>query len=159
MEWSGYKKIQLLFRGTRDGYEPKNFHYKCDNKGPTITLYQNKKCIFGCYNSNSWESNNQWLSSSDFFIFSLVNIYNVEPTKFPKNNNNNYAVYHGSHYGPTFGGGFDIASNYDKLLNNAQSNFPYSYQDTSGKGKSIFTGNTTTDNLELKEIEVFNLSK
>ena len=93
------------------------------------------------------------------FIFSLVNIYNVEPIKFPKNNNDNYAVYHGSHYGPAFGGGFDIASNYDKLLDNAHSNFPYSYQDTSGKGKSIFTGNTNNNNLEHKEIEVFNLSK
>ena len=51
--------MQLLYRGTRDGYEPKNFHDKCDNKGPTITLYQNEKCIFGGYNSNSWASNEQ----------------------------------------------------------------------------------------------------
>jgi len=156
LEWCGYKKMQLLYRGTRDGYKPKNFHDKCDNKGPTITLYQNEKCIFGGYNSNSWASNDQWLSSSDCFIFSLVNIYNIEPTKFPRNNNN-YAVYHGANYGPYFGGGWDIGSD-SGILNNIHSNFPYSYQDTTGKGNSIFTGNTNNNTLEIKEIEVFNLS-
>ena len=52
-----------------------------------------------------------------------------------------------------------MGSSYDALLNNSVSGFPHSYQDTSGKGKSIFTGNTNNNNLELKEIEVFNLSK
>ena len=115
--------------------------------------------FFGGYNSNSWASNNQWLYSSDCFLFSLVNIYNIEPTKFPRNNNNKYAVLNSPNYGPNFGDGWDIGADSDKFLNNANSNFPYSYQDTLGKGKSIFTGNTNNDKLELKEIEVFNLSK
>ena len=151
--------MELIYRGTRDGMEPKNFHDKCDNKGPTITLYQNEKCIFGGYNPNAWASNNQWLSSSDCFIFSLVNTYNIEPTKFAKNNKDNYAVYHGETYGPNFGGGWDIGNSSGTSLNNSLSSFPYSYEDILGKGKSIFTGDENNQKLQLKEIEVFNLSK
>ncbi len=161
LEWSGYEKMELIYRGSRDGMTSKNFHDKCDNKGPTITLYQNEKCIFGGYHSGSWLSNNQWYSSSDCFIFTLVNIYNIEPTKFtPKNNN--YAVYNGSSYGPCFGNGFDIGNdNSDFLNNDSYANFPYSYQDVLGKGKSIFTGDLNNDKIyfKLKELEVFILSK
>ena len=56
-EWTGYKKMELLYRGTRDGSESTIFHNKCDNKGPTICLCQNEKDnIFGGYASISWES-------------------------------------------------------------------------------------------------------
>ena len=30
--------IGLLFKGSRDGFKAENFHEKCDNKGPTLTL-------------------------------------------------------------------------------------------------------------------------
>ena len=40
-EWCGNKKLELLYRGTRDGTTSKKFHEKCDDKGPTITLYKN----------------------------------------------------------------------------------------------------------------------
>ena len=28
----------MLYRGSRDGYSAKQFHDKCDEKGPTLTL-------------------------------------------------------------------------------------------------------------------------
>jgi hypothetical protein len=37
-EWSGYKKMELIYRGTRDGSGSNIFHNKCDNQGPTICL-------------------------------------------------------------------------------------------------------------------------
>ena len=161
LEWSGYKKMELIYRGSRDGMTSKNFHDKCDNKGPTITLYQNEKCIFGGYNSGSWLSNGKWYSSSDCFIFTLVNIYNIEPTKF-NYKKDRYAVYNDSSHGPCFGNGFDIGNNNSDFLNNdSYSYFPCSYQDVLGKGKSIFTGDLNNNNqyFKLKEVEVFILSK
>ena len=161
LEWSGYKNMELIYRGTRDGMTSKNFHEKCDNKGPTITLYQNEKCIFGGYNSGFWSSNGKWYSSSDCFIFTLVNIHNIEPTKFTYKNDS-YAVHNISSYGPCFGGGFDIGIDYSDFLNNdSYVNFPHSYQDVLGKGKSIFTGDLNNNNqyFKLKELEVFVLSK
>ena len=42
-DWSGYKNMELLYRGTRDGSRSRDFHSKCDNKGSTITLFKNEK--------------------------------------------------------------------------------------------------------------------
>ena len=53
-EWIGNKKMELIFRGTRDGMHNKSFHNKCDNKGPNICLIRNEKGhIFGGYSSIS----------------------------------------------------------------------------------------------------------
>ena len=30
--------LNLIFRGTRDGFRALDFHEKCDDKGPTITI-------------------------------------------------------------------------------------------------------------------------
>ena len=54
-EWSQYKSMELLFRGTRDGMNSRNFHEKCDNKGPNITLLRNDKGnIMGGFSPISW---------------------------------------------------------------------------------------------------------
>ena len=164
MEWSGYKSMELLYRGSRDGTTAQVFHSKCDNQGPTICLYKNEKGnIFGGYTSLSWASDNNGVygSAADSFIFSLTNIYNIEPTKF-SNSDTRHSVYHYYDYGPTFGGGHDIYVPPD-YNNSTESyiNFPNSYQDTLGKGRSIFTGdyNNNNSNFKLKEIEVFKLFK
>ena len=163
LEWTGYKNIELIYRGSRDGMTSYNFHNNCDNKGPTITLYKTKqKTIFGGYNSDNWSSDSNWHNPSNCFIFTLINIYNTNPTKFPFKNNNTYATYHGPNHGPCFGYGYDISANCKDFLNNSfQTNFPYDYEDTLGKGKSIFTGNLNNNitSYNLLEVEVFKLLK
>ena len=42
IEWSGYNKFKLLYRGTRDGMSGSVFQNKCNNKGPTLLLYKNE---------------------------------------------------------------------------------------------------------------------
>ena len=160
-EWSGYNKMELLYRGTRDGSESNVFHNKCDNQGPTICLIKNDKDnIFGGYASISWNSSGGYKSANDSFLFTLTNIHNTNPIKFP-NTNSNYSVYHYSRYGPTFGGGCDlyICNNY--LYGGSATNIGHSYQDTSGKGRSIFTGdaNNNINQIKIKELEVFKLYK
>ena len=159
-EWSGYKRMELLYRGTRDGSN--NFHNKCDNQGPTITLIKNEKGnIFGGYASISWknDSNDTYHSAPDSFLFTLTNIYNVEPTKFPSKNDN-YEIKHNSEYGPAFGSGHDLATYIDVLNKGGWACFSkYTYKDTIGKGRSIFTGDSNSMYFKVKEIEVFKLFK
>ena len=88
-------------------------------------------------------------------IFTLTNMYNISPTKFP-NSDTSKSIYDHSNCGPIFGGGHDIricfnSSNY--------TNFPHSYKDVLGKGYSIFKGDNDNYNFNLKEIEVFKLIK
>jgi len=156
-EWSGYNNMKLLYRGTRDGMKANIFHNKCNNQGPTISLFKNDKGnIFGGYASIDWTCYGNWKSAPESFIFSLINIHGTEPTKFP-NSDSRYSIYDHSDYGPRFG-------NEIKPLNgnnSSGSNFPTHYQDILGKGRSIFTGdlNNNNTNINLKEIEVFKIFK
>ena len=126
----------------------------------TICLFLNDKDnIFGGYSSIPWTNNGGNKTANDCFLFTLSNIYNIEPTKFPYDKGT--SVYHHSSYGPYFGGGNDLYL-YNNFTsdNSGISGFPYSYKDTLGKGKSIFTGDFNNSNqyFKLKEIEIFKLS-
>ena len=49
---------RLLFRASRDGFTSVNFHSKCDNKGPTITIAKSGGYIFGGFTEVFWNSKN-----------------------------------------------------------------------------------------------------
>ena len=158
-EWTGYKKMELLYRGTRDGSGKDIFHNKCDNQGPTICLCKNEKGnIFGGYASISWTSDNNYHAANGSFLFTLTNIHGTAPTKFPNTQYYDYAVYHGNDRGPSFGGSHDLGIN-DNYLNNNSSycSFGYSYPDVLGKGNSTFSGDVNNIYFKLKELEVFKL--
>ena len=154
-EWTGGKNMELLYRGTRDGMSGDAFHKRCNNKGPTISLFKNENgYIFGGYASIDWQGGNgNYKSAPDSFIFTLTNMYNISPTKFPNSDTN--SIYDYSDYGPTFGCGHDIYIGF----NSNCTSFPYSYKDVLGKGYSIFKGDNDNYNFNLKEIEVFKLIK
>ena len=158
-EWTGYKKMELLYKGTRDGSGKDIFHNKCDNQGPTICLCKNEKGnIFGGYASISWTSDNNYHAANGSFLFTLTNIHGTAPTKFPNTQSYNYAVYHGNNRGPSFGGNHDLYIS-DNYLNNNSSycSFGYSYPDVLGKGNSTFSGDVNNIYFKLKELEVFKL--
>ena len=162
-EWTGFKKMELIYRGSRDGMTGKSFHDKCNNKGQTITLIMNEKeNIFGGFSSISWTCDCLYHKDPDCFIFSLSNIHNTEPTKFPYNIKSSCNVDHDSNDGPRFGySQDDIFISSDFIKKDCTSGFPSSFQDVLGKGKSIFTGDKNNGNnkFKIKEIEVFTLSK
>ena len=163
LEWTKGKNIELIYRGTRDGMNNKAFYNKCSNIGPTIILIKNdKNNIFGGYASISWklENNDKNYSAPDSFLFTLTNIYNIQPTKFPsKNDGKEIRCYLKN--GPLFGNGTDLGL-YENFINSGGwTYFGDTYPDILGKGKSIFTGNTDNNQntFKIKEIEVFKLFK
>ena len=77
MKLLGNKKFvtALLFRGSEHGRMGKDFHSRCDNKGPTISLYKVKDgdCIGG-FTKAQWESpdsRGKFVGDSDSFLFNL----------------------------------------------------------------------------------------
>ena len=157
-EWCGTKNFELLYRGTRDGFGADDFHRLCDNKGKTLVLVKNTSgYVFGGFASIPWTSSNGPKQAPGSFIFTLTNMYGIQPTKFSlKNENDVYAVWHHKDYGPIFGGGFDINISSDRNSStNSCSGLGYTYSDTTGKGWSIFSSNTSNRNFQVQEIEVF----
>ena len=159
LEWSGFKQMDLLYRGTKDGFTQSSFHNKCDNKGETITLIKNDKdYIFGGFLSISWKGGECYNSAPGSFLFTLSNIHNTEPTQFPSKNDNK-EVYYSSRNGPLFGAGCDIGIG--NMNEPGWSNFPNTYVDILGKGRTIFTRDLDLkkSTFSIKEIEIFKLSK
>jgi len=151
--WCGGVQWKLLYRGSRDGFSAQNFHSKCDYKGPTVTVIKSTTGhLFGGYNADSWDSTSGWKTNPQCFIFTLTNPHGYPPTKFSYNHGNSSFCRSG--YGPVFGGrsGCDIVVHENGNAATNYTNFPYSYNDTLGKGKETFTGEC---NFTVSEIEVF----
>jgi hypothetical protein len=75
-KWIGYDcEFELLYRGTENGKSAKNFHEKCDNKGPTISLIRTLDgSKFGGFTDLCWESINSYKTGKrqhNTFLFSL----------------------------------------------------------------------------------------
>jgi hypothetical protein len=109
-EFNASDKWTLLYRGTRDGFEAKYFHLKCDNKSPTLTIIkaQDSGFIFGGYTEAAWTSLNGFQVDPNAFIFSLTN-KEAKPCKMNVIDSN-LAIYCDFNHGPIFGGD---AENYD----------------------------------------------
>ena len=160
-EWTKFKKIELIYRGTRDGSTSVDFHNKCDNQGETIILIKNEKGnIFGGYASIPWSSDESFHSAPESFLFTLTNIYNTAPTFFPSKNDK-HELNHKNEYGPRFGERDDLGIYRDFLEKGGYSDFPCSYDDVLEKGNSIFTGefNNGEKDFKILEVEVFRIIK
>ena len=95
------RSFELLYQATRDGSYPKDFHEKCDNKGPTITLIQtddNHK--FGGFISKDRQYGNReevYVKDKKAFIFSIN-----KKTKYNIKGENINAFTYSSIRGPNF---------------------------------------------------------
>jgi hypothetical protein len=101
----GEVSLELLFRGSRDGFGADIFHSKCDSQGPTLLLVETTdgKTVGG-FASKSWESGSRYQFDEKAFLFSwdLEEIYPIKPEKAGN------ALLFCSNYGPAFGSGLDL---------------------------------------------------
>ena len=82
--WLDKKKFisELLFRKSRDGSQPKEFHNKCDNKGITITFINTDEFKFGGYTELGWEGKGPKKDNSTFlFSFDKSEKYPIKNEK------------------------------------------------------------------------------
>ena len=160
-KWSGFKKLELIYRGSRDGMTHDVYHSKCDNNGGTIILMKNEKNnIFGACASDPWIVEQcKYTKSLNSFLFSLTNMYNSEPIKFPIKHTDK-ALFYRNDYGPLFGMmGNDLGLRKNFLVEGGFCfNFNKTYSDSLGKGISVFTGGNYANDFKLKEIEVYKMN-
>lgn len=159
-DWCKTNNFNLLYRGSRDGFNANDFHNLCNSEGKTLTLIRNENGhIFGGFASISWESPSscRYRQAPGSFIFTLTNMHGIQPTKFSlKDESDGNAIHHDKNWGPAFGSGYDFYVGVNK--DSCSSSFPQSYNDTTGKGSSIFSSNTSSGSFKTQEIEVFSIS-
>ena len=82
---AGVAPAQLLYRGSRDGWRPTDFHQTCNDKGCTVVLVKSEKGnIFGGYADSPWKSDGALIASprGSAFLFSLRCPSDEAPMKF-----------------------------------------------------------------------------
>jgi len=146
--------LELLYRGSRDGFYAKDFHKNCDDKGATLVVcksaYHNK--VFGGYASKSWSQVEDYIQDKQAFLFSVSNSTKHSIT------NGDCALFGSSEAGPVFGAGYDlfICSN-SNLVEDSTSALGMTYQanDNLGNLTEYLAGGSS---FMLQEIEVFKVN-
>uniref|UniRef100_A0A7S2HRP4 TLDc domain-containing protein n=1 Tax=Zooxanthella nutricula TaxID=1333877 RepID=A0A7S2HRP4_9DINO len=103
-------RARLLHRASQDGFTASAFHGNCDGFAHTVTVARSEGgYVFGGYSGASpWGSQNAYVASEGAFVFRLGGPGGATPSAHHLFNNRSSALYCGTGYGPTFGGGHDL---------------------------------------------------
>ncbi|RHZ74861.1 hypothetical protein Glove_219g115 [Diversispora epigaea] len=106
-------KLQLILRGSKDGFQPKTFWNMCNGHAGTVVIAKvaGTDEILGGYNPLAWDNSKTqetYMKTNDSFIFSLKN-GNIQNSILSRVKNKSCALYYyGSDkqktFGPCFGG-------------------------------------------------------
>ncbi len=100
--FSDDQKWKLIYKGSVDGFSPKDFHVRCDSIEKTITIIKSKAGhVFGGYTDKAWSSKPGYINDSNAFLFNLVN--NSYHTLKMKCSDPDHAISNDPNYGPRFG--------------------------------------------------------
>eukprot|EP00826_Nyctotherus_ovalis_P027989 TRINITY_DN2197_c0_g1_i2.p1 TRINITY_DN2197_c0_g1~~TRINITY_DN2197_c0_g1_i2.p1 ORF type:complete len:470 (-),score=147.80 TRINITY_DN2197_c0_g1_i2:150-1559(-) len=94
-------ELELLYKGTKDGFDAADFHARCNDKGPTLTLVLADGKLFGGYTVQPWAecSPGVFREDANAFTFSLTNKVKCKV----QNSKKQAAVRHLQNAGPVFG--------------------------------------------------------
>ena len=124
----------VCWRASRDGWAASRFHAGCDNKGPTVTIVQVGRYIFGGYTDVSWAGKYVYKVAPNTFLFSLRNKDKLRPFRsYLRYRYTIYAVHAVARFGPSFGAGHDLFIHDNANKNrNSLSYFAWSFQGPPG---------------------------
>ena len=139
--------LDLLFRSSVDGKSVDNFHSKCDNKGPTLSIIETTEGhIVGGYSCAPWKSSGGYCRSDGAFLFHLSGSQLLKSDLTGSYDSN--AIYCHQSYGPTFGCGHDLRVSSSFTVDSKVGN---SYHRSSSWPLS-------SQSLQIKEMEVFQIT-
>ncbi|XP_034306903.2 interferon-induced protein 44-like [Magallana gigas] len=153
--WLGKEcHFKLLYKISRDGGSPQTFHYLCDNKGPTVTIFYNTdNNVYGGYLSESWLSTGGWITDRSSFLFQFYSNSEWKPNKIPLKIRGKNVLFYESN-GPTFENLPSFEGNIEKTSNcfemSTKDLFSGSYYNTGLKNaQSIANGHNNLSDLEV----------
>ncbi|GBC01432.1 hypothetical protein RclHR1_04190016 [Rhizophagus clarus] len=144
--------FNLLYRASRDGNTPAEFHNKCDKKEATIVVVKINRTeqIVGGYNPLFWDSCNCYKSTNDSFIFSFTDRTNFQSAKVGYSKGGPYSIQSHPNLGPIFGG-HSKADLYERSLISFGT-WSSTSNDSYVKIDSIPTGNFKVDDYEVFQV-------
>lgn len=145
-------KAELLYRLSKDGESIATFHQLCDNKGPTITLFETLNgTAIGFYSPLDFDSNyGNFKQDMNTFIFNLDN-----QIKFGKIENDG-SIYCKNTFGPYVA----YFGMYDGEVKNMKKCY-YNPNCTKNKfknGNNIIPNNNQNVTFDLKEVEIWKIN-
>ena len=148
------KSLKLLYKASRDGWDPARFHQLADNKGPTITIATLQDGRFvGAYSPISWGTvNGNYINNTEVFLFDNDKKYTSYTTYW--GGPGIYAIYQSQYYLPTFGGGHDFYISSNGSFSNNTFGFT-----NNGKGPLGVGGypNYSYNTYWIKDLEVYSI--
>jgi len=145
-----------VYRASRDGFEGKDFHEKCDGRKHTISIIKCKfedsqmPSLIGGYLDEAWQSNGVYIPSSNSFLFSLTTRVKCSISDIA------YAGVGTRDYGPCFGGGYDIQVS----MNGEQCSMnPHSYEGSSKLVEAPHYSGSGRIGFKFEDIEVYCLEE
>jgi hypothetical protein len=157
------REFRLLWRASRDGFNAREFHSRCNGHSNTLTLVMDVGGnIFGGFTPCAWEEgfrkdqkSNKYQTdmSRRSFVFTVKNPWGLAPMRFAAMGNGHICCR--EDLGPSFGNALFIYSNSDantKSCGRLGSNYA-NY--TGLDGMKVFTGDY---HFQSREIEVFELT-
>ncbi|RHZ73613.1 hypothetical protein Glove_230g49 [Diversispora epigaea] len=151
-------EFQLILRGSKDGFSPRNFWEICDGHANTIVVAKVKGTdeIIGGFNPLAWDKKgDKWMSTNKSFIFSFKD-GNIQNSILSRVKNKNEALWYPldkDKYGPRFGHGeFRMRSSVSDFTQDKLNKCSYSYS----YEKPI---RTTEDRFSIIDYEVFKVDK
>lgn len=152
---SNHYSFNLLYRGSRDGFRAKDFHGKCDYKGPTLVIIENTiGNKFGGYAPVAWTSTSQWVQNEESRSSFLFSIDKKQKLSYQLESKQQ-ALYHGSDYGPVFGYGPALCIR-DRCNTSSENNCEPSKNTFQNLKEGGYISGT--NKFIVKEIEVYSLA-
>ena len=160
--YDDFNEWTLLYRASRDGFDSRSFHMKCDNFTSTLTLIKanGTNYIFGGYARKQWcnDLKSAYIADANAFLFSLVNEDDEPILMDTSDETTSLTSYY--KYGPTFGAGNDLlVYNESNTKRASYSNLGYTYKHPkypykSTQAKHFLAGSFL---FSVAEIEVFQI--
>jgi hypothetical protein len=166
----------LLWRGSRNGFTPSDFHSRCDGHNTLTIVRDTIGNIFGCFTPLAWASivwNGKTRAENSItrvdpslktFVFTLHNPSNTSAMRFGlKAERQRYVIYSGMKWGPVFGcsdpdlslwGRMDVDT--ESHTNGFGTTFDASAVQERGDLRKFLTG---VEHFTVSEIEVVEISQ
>ena len=161
--WLGQGDLNFtnIFSGAAGISSSAAFHAAVDGVGPTFILVQTDHGLIGGYDPSSWNSSTSYnftVADADrtAFIFNLSTASILRQLLNGQGNpgSGQYQTFNYSFYGPTFGGGHDLAVN-DSTLSSGYA-YPYSYGNA-GQTLNLF-GSSGQTFFNVTRVEAYTFS-